>query len=152
MKTLWITCGPSACGKSTWCKERATERDAYISRDEIRLSLLKDGEDYFAHEKEVLRQFYEKISLALKSDAENIYVDATFLTPKARRRIGNLARGKATVIAVDCGSVFPIELALSRNASRTGRAHVPEKAVRDMYKRYIVPSTEEGFDKIIKGE
>lgn len=122
MKTIWMICGPSACGKTTYCKASASENSAYISRDEIRFSLLEEGEDYFAHEKEVLKKFYEATANALKSDVEEIYVDATFLTPKVRRKVINMARGKAVVIAVDMGET--LETSLERNALRSGLARV----------------------------
>lgn len=146
-KTIWMICGPSACGKTTYCKNKINERSVYISRDEIRFSLLAEGEDYFAHEKEVVKEFYKRVADALASDVEEIYLDATFLTPKVRRKIINMAKGKAVVIAVDMGETP--EISIKRNASRTGRAFVPEAVIRDMYGRYTPPSPQEGIDEII---
>lgn len=51
MSTLYILCGPSGCGKSTWRNEFIKDynnRIHYVSRDEIRFSLVKEGEDYFS--------------------------------------------------------------------------------------------------------
>ena len=53
MPTLYIMCGPSGCGKTTWAhnfiKEQHETNDIrYVSRDEIRFSLIKEGEEYFS--------------------------------------------------------------------------------------------------------
>ena len=55
MATLYILCGPSGCGKTTWAEQFMSDDEdvRYVSRDEIRFSLLKEGEDYFAHEREI---------------------------------------------------------------------------------------------------
>ena len=49
MPTLYILCGPSACGKTTWAmhymEEHASEDIRYVSRDEIRYSLLQPDDD-----------------------------------------------------------------------------------------------------------
>ena len=63
MATLYILCGPSGCGKSTWSHQYIAFEDAlgndirYVSRDEIRFSIIKEEEDYFSHEKEVFKTF-----------------------------------------------------------------------------------------------
>ena len=50
--TLYLMSGIPASGKSTYAHKLAEKTGAvYISRDEIRFSLLKDEEDYFTHEK-----------------------------------------------------------------------------------------------------
>ena len=65
----YIMSGVPGCGKSTWARKFASENDnvVHISRDEIRFSLLKDGEDYFAHEDDVITIFYAKINEALSA-------------------------------------------------------------------------------------
>ena len=63
MPILYILCGPSGCGKSTWAKtDERMQHCAYVSRDEVRLSILKDEEEYFAHEKEVFAKFVNIIA------------------------------------------------------------------------------------------
>ena len=63
MPILYILCGPSGSGKSTWGLNflPQVENTMYTSRDYFRISLLKDGEDYFSHEKEVFKQFVLEI-------------------------------------------------------------------------------------------
>ena len=46
MSILYILCGPSGSGKSTWAKtDERMKHCAYVSRDEIRYSLVKEEED-----------------------------------------------------------------------------------------------------------
>ena len=47
--------GCPGSGKSTWAKKHLPDT-YYVSRDEVRFSLLQDGEDYFSHEKEVFNK------------------------------------------------------------------------------------------------
>lgn len=44
--------GAPGSGKSTWCRNHGVSKYR-VSRDEIRFSVLKDGEDYFSHEKKL---------------------------------------------------------------------------------------------------
>ena len=53
MKRIYILMGTPAAGKSTFLKK--IKNGLIVSRDAIRFSLLKEGEDYFAHETETLR-------------------------------------------------------------------------------------------------
>jgi len=53
MADVYIMCGCPGSGKTTWLKDHVKPGSAIISRDAIRFSLLKEGEDYFSHEEEV---------------------------------------------------------------------------------------------------
>lgn len=83
-KTLFLMCGPAGVGKTTWIKAHKSKQDVRISRDDIRFKLLKDGEDYFSHEKEVFSIFIKTINKYIEdiSFTGNIYVDATHLNEK----------------------------------------------------------------------
>ena len=82
MSKLILMCGVPGSGKSTYLKVHEpwfNESHVIVSRDEIRFSLLQEGEEYFSHEKEVwnifvnkissekLSMFSEKVALMLKS-------------------------------------------------------------------------------------
>ena len=85
MKTkLIIFMGPSGSGKSYLAKHiQETHDDCIIvSRDAIRFALLKDGEDYFAHEDEVVRRYYDNINRAIGVH-KYVIADATHLTVPA---------------------------------------------------------------------
>lgn len=122
--------------------------DTLISRDSIRLGLLKEGEDYFAHEDRVKNIFYD----AIRGDTyycpqyNNIFIDATHLTPKSRRLTMNNIAPNMYKIAVYFD--VPLEVALERNARREGRARVPENSIGGMYNSFRAPKISEGFDEI----
>lgn len=136
MKNVYILCGRPASGKSTWAEnERAKNPEHAIrcSRDEVRFSKLADGEEYFSHEREVLRDWWYSVRAALINDKyEDIYIDATHMTRGSRERtikMCGLVACKYNIYPV----VFStnVEECVKRNAKRTGRACVPESVIRN---------------------
>ena len=133
-KKVWILSGVPGSGKSTWARKQIAEHGGvYCSRDEIRFSLLKEDEDYFAHEDEVIRLWTEKIHNAIKDpEVWNVLIDATHLNDKSRKNIiDNLPEGDYIVVI----TIFdvPLETCLERNDNRTGRAFVPRSVIRRMH-------------------
>lgn len=149
MNELVLMCGPSGAGKSTYIKEHFNSNEAVIiSRDAVRFSLLREGEDYFAHEKEVLQEFYNKIRKAcLNSQIKTVVVDATNLTPKARKKVLRFAVGRKTIAYA---FVKNHKTLMEQNAKRNGRAYVPEEAIMKQELAYQLPTVEEGFNVIYK--
>lgn len=147
---VFVMCGPAGVGKSTWVNQRYVwDYDSLVSRDAIRFSLLKEGDEYFEQESEVRRQFFKEIEAATDPDGKqlpNVFVDATHLTPKARAAVRQRIKGRPYQIAVSFE--VPLEVALERNKNRTGRAYVPESAIRNMYNCYQKPTLKEGFDEV----
>lgn len=139
--TLYLMSGVPGSGKSTWAREFAQKSGAaYVSRDEIRFSLLQPEDDYFAHESEVLNIFYKTIKDALSSGKDCI-ADATHLNRTARDIcLSNIPIDK-NVILVKMNT--DLKTCLERNAARTGRAHVPDKTIIDMYKSFCRPDSTE---------
>lgn len=152
MKTFYVLCGCPASGKSTYIKnifENSQKEIAVVSRDEIRFSLLEDGEDYFNKEEEVLDLFYERISENLANPYVDIVVaDATHLNEKSRARLfSNIEIPEGCRV---CAIAFETSLdeCLRRNEKREGRAKVPRGVLRRMYYSYTRPTPVEGFDAI----
>lgn len=134
-KNLWLMCGIPGSGKSTWIREEKhtfSGNSVTISRDEVRFEMLKDDEDYFAHENEVFDTFCSYIQEAINSDEiDNIFVDATHLNQSSRNKVLNRL-DLTNVVINPINFMVPLDVCLKRNAQRTGRAYVPESAIKRM--------------------
>ena len=147
MPILYIMCGPSGCGKTAWAHNFINmypQNDIrYVSRDEIRFSILKDGEDYFSREKEVFKKFVATLRQTL-IDGFDIIADATHLNQFSRRKLTQAIDMYTTdykIIYV----VFNVsaDTCIARNANRTGRANVPENIIRNMCRDFRAPIKDE---------
>lgn len=152
-KELWIMCGVPGAGKDYWVKNHRKSFEGQvglISRDEIRFELLKEGEDYFAHEKEVYENFVGRIKSSIQNNDVTI-ANATHINAGGR---GKLLRALGSVLKVNDVEVNAmviynnLETCLKQNASREGRALVPESSIRNMYSNFTLPIIDEGFDNI----
>lgn len=148
-KHLYLMIGVPGSGKSTYAKNILKYGDIYISRDEIRYSLLTEEDDYFAKENEVIKTFIDNIDKSLVNEeyCGDVYADATHLSPKSRAQVLNQLKNKDKVSAIYLD--IPLDLILERNSKRKGRALVPENVVRRMYNSVILPTKVEGIEKLI---
>lgn len=152
-KQLIIMCGAAGSGKSTWVEKHFMSFLGYtkvVSRDQIRFSMLKDDEDYFAHENEVYNKFVEEIKDGLKY-CDTTIADATHLNIASRtkllRSLGKSLKGIKVVAVVIRPS---LQITLTQNEMREGRSLVPRGQVRRMYYQFTMPTLDEGFDEIWK--
>lgn len=131
--TCYIMSGIPGCGKSTWARKFTAEHDnvVQVSRDEIRFSFLADGEDYFAHEDEVVATFYAEINEALAA-GHDVIADATHISDKALCATLNAIKidCKKTLISLDTS----LDTCILRNLSREGRECVPTQVIVNMLK------------------
>ena len=144
---LYILCGPSGCGKSTWAYkfmyDNVDKDIRYVSRDEIRFSMLKDDEDYFAHEKEVFQKFVSTIAQTL-IDGFDVIADATHLDVFSRRKlIYNVDQIYTDYEIIYVAFNTSVEKCLQHNNERTGRQHVPDDTIRAMCDKYRAPRMDE---------
>ena len=139
---LYVMVGCPGSGKSTWAKKHLPDT-YYVSRDEVRFSLLQDGEDYFSHEKEVFNKFIELIKNALNHG--DCIADASHLTKASRSKLFKALSDDDTK-PFDVYYIFmdtPLAVCLKRNVQREGRARVPEDAICNMYAKLSMPTMNE---------
>lgn len=145
-KTVYLLSGPPASGKSTWVRSQLTKGSEWISRDNVRFSIVKEDEEYFSHEDEVFDTFIAYINKALEDpDIHTIYIDATHLNKRARHKVLSRIR-KRNISELNCVCFcVPPSVCQERNALREGRARVPAAAIENMFKSYTYPEIDEDF-------
>lgn len=145
MSTLVLMMGLPGAGKSTWAKTSMGDNDIYISRDEIRFSLVAENEEYFSKETSVFDQFVASINEALAEGlAPAVYADATHLSRASRQKLLNRITAPYDRLEI----VFineDIDTCLNRNENRKGtRAYVPRGVIRRMAVSLEEPCFREG--------
>ena len=144
MATLYVMVGIPGCGKSTWANKFIADRSNidYISRDAVRLSIIKDNEYIFAHEDEVYAKFVSNIVHCLGSNRD-VVADATHLSHGARRKLvsalqaAGMTEDKYDIVFVMMDT--PLTECIRRDLQREGRAHVTEPVIRNMFKSLSTP-------------
>ena len=161
MNNLYILCGIPGCGKSTWVKKKmnenvlaniGTQKWAYVSRDEVRFSMIKEEDDYFSKEKQVFQEFINRICSNL-NDAwiENVIADATHLNEVSRDKLINAIRRQRPNEPLNITMVYfdiPLEVCKFRNNKRSGRALVPEHVMDKMCAQLEFPKLRKGLERI----
>lgn len=149
MANLFLMCGVPGSGKSTFLKNYVTIEDGkcvIISRDEIRLSLLKEGEEYFSHEDEVVKIFWEKINNALAAGYD-VFVDQTSINPRSRKWLLDHINGYDEVIAIWINTT--LRNCIKNNENRKGtNKYAPIDTIINMKEKFVKPSFNEEFSKI----
>lgn len=146
---LRVMVGIPASGKSTWAEAEARRLEeehktvAIISRDAVRFSMLKDGEDYFAHEDEVFEEFIRQVNECMELGIDVVFVDATHISPGSRfKLLSRLVPDPNTHLVFDVMNT-PVAECLNRNMNRKGKARVPNSAIRNMVRGFRAPTISE---------
>lgn len=157
MGKLIILSGAPGSGKSTWAKKYAARHlgTIIVSRDEIRFSLLKETDDYFAKEKLVFNTFCNRIVGELRFERD-VIADASHLNWASRRKLLNNIDKFHKRSGEKCyDSVWVIvfkpalETCFKYNDTRTGRANVPHHVIEIMYNGMTDPKDDNfTYDKI----
>ncbi len=140
MKTVWLTKGLPASGKTTWAKEKQASNIGGIKRvnkDDIR-AMLDDGHWSKSNEKFVLALRDETISRAL-FEGKHVIVDDTNLHPKHEQHIKQLVKGQAQVKIQDFTHVS-VEQCIEWDLVRPNS--VGSKVIQSMYDNFLKPEIE----------
>ena len=146
---LYIMCGAPGSGKTYFAKNHLMKNDEnlyYVSRDEVRYSIITDEDEYFSKENEVFQMFINKIKYYLNSKTfacSGVIADATHLNWPSRRKLLNalgILNGAYPNLEIIPVVVRPdLDVVLERNNQREGRARVPKDTVIHMRNSQISP-------------
>ena len=159
MNNLYVLCGIPGCGKTTWTRKKMNENTSstdpkwvYVSRDEVRFSMIKEEDDYFSKEKQVFEEFVNRLCGNLSDTwTQNVIADATHLNEISRDKLINAIRRKRPNLPLHITMVYfdiPLEVCKFRNAKREGHARVPNDVMDKMYSSLQFPRLREGLERI----
>ena len=149
MPKLYVMCGISGSGKSTYAKSiqsSARNRTIIISTDELRAMLYGNASDQTDPEL-IFNMAYSMIQMLLERDYDVIF-DAMNLKARARKDLINRFHGIATMECVVCN--VSAEEACHRQTLR--ERHVSEDIIFAQSKRMATPTYNEGWDFITYNE
>ena len=141
MSTLLITRGLPGSGKTTaaqaWRDEDAATR-ARVNRDDVRVMLHGRRLGTNAQEEQVSALTHRAIRDLLRMGMD-VVCDDTNLSPRSINQLCRLATQAGADFRIWDFIDVPIEVCIERDAQRSGNAHVGERVIRDMWRRYLAP-------------
>ena len=136
--TLFMMVGIPGSGKTHFVNSIASSNATIVSRDEIRFSIINDNDEYFSKEKQVFKEYVNRIQSALDKGGV-VYADATQLNGVSRTKlINSLDVSNTNVIPVMVKT--SLDKCLKRNAKREGRRRVPDEVIKNMYNSLTDPA------------
>lgn len=143
-KSLIIFCGLPGSGKSTIAEKISKKTGIKICcKDDIRKKVL--GSVYNQEQGFLIKKILHKHILIELEKGNSVITDGTYLTPKDRKELLELFKGKynsSYLIFVNTS----LSECLKRNSLR--EKHVPEEVILKYSIRLTAPSEKEGFDYV----
>ena len=139
MKTLYMTIGLPASGKTTWAKQKMAEHPGSckrVNKDDLR-AMIDDGKWSRDNEKFILSVRDMLVVEALKA-GRHVIVDDTNLAPKHQERLRQLARENGAAFETQDFTAISVDDCIARDRKRA--AYVGEKVIRDMYAQFLAPA------------
>jgi predicted kinase len=131
---LVVMVGLQGCGKSTWVRAHLARTHVVVSKDHWPNARRREA-----------RQ--RRVVAELLTEGARVVVDNTH--PAREDRAPLIAAARAAGVPVRAVWLdTPVATCRERNDKREGRARVPEVGLRATAKRFVPPSTDEGFDRV----
>jgi predicted kinase len=133
--------GEPGSGKSYFARHILNDGECvrYISRDDVRNSMVRSNEEFFSKEKLVFKEFVKQIIDCLDNEDEyitDVIADATHLNWSSRSKLlsalGILSGERDWINVIPVVMTTPLNESIRRNNTRNGRACVPEVTLRKM--------------------
>jgi predicted kinase len=143
MKTLWMTRGLPASGKSTWARAKQEELPLgevkRVNKDDLRAML--DAGKWSPENEEFVVTLRDHVVISALALGKHVIVDDTNLAPVHEARLRQLAReNNALFVLVDFTHV-PLEECIQRDSVRS--ASVGEPVIRQMWEEFLRPGAAE---------
>jgi predicted kinase len=145
-QVLFLLSGPPASGKTT-LRSKMFPKATIICPDEF-IGYTKEN----PWTPKVARAAWKKADNNVKESLERgdplVVFDATFVSPKARRKYIKIAK-EHDAIAMIIYCTATLDTILTRNAGRANSRKVPGFVMKRMINNFEAPTTEEGFEVVM---
>lgn len=138
MRTLIITTGLPASGKTTWAEQYQKDHPntVIVCKDDIRAEFEKTGWTWSPeNEKAVIKERDKRIAFGLVQSPDACVISADTNFGKHVERLENLAKNVGASVEMKDFTSVPVEVCVTRDAKRV--KPVGEQVIRDMYEKYV---------------
>jgi predicted kinase len=138
-KTLYMTVGLPASGKTTWAKAKIAENPGSckrINKDDLR-AMLDGGKWSRDNEKFILSTRDAIVSSALAA-GKHVIVDDTNLAPKHQAVLSELAKKNGATLEIVSFLGVSLDECIERDRKRAN--YVGEKVIRGMWNQFLAPA------------